>query len=168
MPTDTISKGSKSTVELSPQEEQQIRQWLQNIDTGTGWLAFEEKYRKIMKRMSIRYANLDKEDVIDEVMYDVITDREGYLSKNITFMSFLNTKIKKRAFQMICDKFGVDKNDYEVYLKVSECCNRYDISCCEANAYKVAGLTGMSISKVMSGIKIYPIISRISYEEYFK
>jgi len=165
MPTDTISKGSKSTVKLSPQEEQQIKQWLQNIDTGTGWLAFEEKYRKIMKQMSIRYANLDKEDVIDEVMYDVITDKESYLSKDITFMSFLNTKVKKRAFQMICDKFGVDKNDYEVYLKVSECCNRYDISCCEANAYKIAGLTGMSISKVMSGIKIYPIISRISYKE---
>ena len=161
------SASAKQRFQLTPQEEAEIRYWLENINEMECWIAFEKKYKSIMKRMSIGYTNLHRDDVIDEVLVAVITDVNGYLLKKNNFLSFLNVKIKRVGFQMICDKYGVDPNDYVIYTKVNECCTKYDISCTERNAYKIAGLTGLSISKALIGVSVHKVVTAVSFEDYF-
>lgn len=149
-----------SFVELSENAEKEIRECLSDENE---LYRFEPILRRVMKRTAVGISGISKEDLTDEIFVYVVTNRQSFLAKNISFKSYLSTLITKLSFSMLCEKIGVTERDYRNYLKTKKCCEEYGISMVERNAYKVSALTDLSIADVISGIGISGIVDCVSF-----
>ena len=103
-----------------------------------------ELFYDLQKRITGSYLrkhgfyDVDAESIVSDVFMYMLNEKFApFVSKNISFNSYLGMLIAKLTKEQVADNLGVELDVYLNYLKIRDVCDEYHIPLDSKNAYKI-------------------------------